>query len=141
MISICFVCTGNTCRSIMAERLLKKKLKENKISYVKVFSRGINACKENISENAKIILSEMHASDKDRKAIKLGKIDNNVLYITMTNAQKKIINSKKVISFNDLIGQDVLDPFGKDLNAYRNCADQIILGLNKLINKLSGGVK
>ena len=141
MITICFVCNGNTCRSIMAERLFKKMLKREKISFIKVISRGLNAHKENIATNAKIVLKEYHASDKDRKAIKLGKTDNNTLYVTMTQEQTSKIKSPKVITFKDLIGQDILDPYGQDLDCYRNCAGQINKGLENLLNKLIGGVK
>ena len=42
---IIFVCTGNTCRSPMAEYLLKKALKERKLKGFKVVSAGIHAKK------------------------------------------------------------------------------------------------
>ena len=38
-----FVCTGNTCRSPMAEMLLRHKLKKNKIKWWDVSSCGIAA--------------------------------------------------------------------------------------------------
>ena len=54
MIEICFVCTGNTCRSIMAERIAKKMAKQRKIKDVKFSSAGIYANGENISQNASL---------------------------------------------------------------------------------------
>ena len=110
MIKVCFVCTGNTCRSIMAERLMKKNLKDRKIKDVSVSSKGLNANGENITENAKNALKFFKANAKDRKSIKLKKIDNNILYVTMTEGQKNQIKSNKVISFKALIGKEILDP-------------------------------
>ncbi len=141
MINICFVCSGNTCRSIIAERLFKKMLKNEKVTFIKVISRGLEATKENITYNAKLVLKEYGALDKDRKAIKLGKIDNNTLYVTMTQEQKNKVKSQKVISFRDLVGQDILDPYGQNLDHYRSCAEQIYRGLEKLLKQLIGGVK
>jgi len=39
--SVLFVCTGNSCRSVMAEGLLKKYLRELGKDYIKVSSAGI----------------------------------------------------------------------------------------------------
>lgn len=136
MIKICFVCIGNTCRSIMAERLMKKVLKDRKIEGIKVASRGLSATGENISENAKIVLKEYRATYANRKSIKLGKIDKNTLYITMTANQKQAIKSKNVISFKELIGFDILDPYGQDIEVYRKSAKEILSGINILIEKM-----
>ena len=136
MIKICFVCTGNTCRSIMAERLMKKVAKEDNIPELKISSRGVYATGENINPNAKIALKKLHVSSANRKSVKLGKIDKNTLYITMTEQQKQLINSDKVISFKALIGKDIEDPYGQDESVYLETAKDILVGINKLIEKL-----
>ena len=111
--------------------------KEMKVPYI----CGFHLQPENITYNAKLVLKEYGALDKDRKAIKLGKIDNNTLYVTMTQEQKNKVTSQKVISFRDLVGQDILDPYGQNLDHYRSCAEQIYRGLEKLLKQLIGGVK
>ena len=108
-LKVCFVCTGNTCRSVMAEHIFKKMLKEHKIDDIKVFSKGFNALGDNIAENAKIVLKEKGIRARDRKSVKLKKIEKNTLYVVMNNDAKEKINGK-VISMTDLMEKDVLDP-------------------------------
>ena len=136
MIKICFVCTGNTCRSVMAERLMKKELKIKKIKDVKVCSKGLNAKGENIAENAKLALKEMEALSSNRKSQKLSKIDAHTIYVTMTNSQKNMINSKQVMSFDDLIGVEVPDPYGQNLDVYKQVALVLNEGVKVLVNKI-----
>lgn len=134
-IKICFVCTGNTCRSIMAERILKKMCKERNIKGLKVLSRGVNALGDNITDNAKEILKEFGALSKDRKSIKLKKIDFDTLYIAMTDDIKSRINGK-VICIKDLIGSEILDPYMQDLEVYRQTAQQLNKVNEVLIEKI-----
>lgn len=134
MIKICFICTGNTCRSVMAERLLRKKLKEAKIDDVKVSSKGLCAKGENIAENAKKTLKYYKALSGNRKSVKLKKIENDTLYIVMTEAMASKLGSSKVITMRSLIGKDILDPFGYGLDVYKQTAKEIIEALDNLIN-------
>ena len=134
-IKLCFVCTGNTCRSIMAERLLKKVMKDRKIKGLKVSSRGINALGDNISSQAKIILKRFCASDKDRKSIKLRKTDKNTLYVAMTDNIKRQIEGR-AISMKDLLGYDITDPYGQGLEVYNETAVQLLEGIDVLLTKI-----
>ena len=136
MIKICFVCTGNTCRSIMAERLMKKCLKDKNIKDIKVSSRGLKANGENISENAKKVLKKLKASSANRKSVKLGKIDKDTLYVVMNENMKNYIASKKIITMKDLIGEDILDPYGQNEDIYFSVAKKILQADEKLIEKI-----
>lgn len=135
MIEICFVCTGNTCRSIMAERIAKKKLKERNLKDLKLSSAGIYATGENITENAKLALKSLGYDGRNRKSVQLKKVKPNCLYVTVTNDHKKFINSKKVMSFEDLAGK-VIDPYGQDLNTYLKTAKEIERNVEMLLNKI-----
>lgn len=125
MINICFVCTGNTCRSIMAERLLKKTLKQKGVKNVKVTSRGIFAKKENISPNAQITLKKLKASASDRKSIKLGKTDKDTLYVVMTEDIRRYVKADNVVTVKQLIGFDILDPYGQSEDVYLQVAKDL----------------
>ena len=136
MIKICYICMGNTCRSIMAERLIKKSLKDKKIQDVKVSSKGIRAKGDNIAENAKLTLKKLHASAGNRKSVKLGKIDKDTLYIVMSENMKSYVSTQKLITMKDLIGEDILDPYGGNEEVYMYVALKIMDANEKLIDKI-----
>ena len=49
--AICFVCTGNACRSPFAECVLKSMLKQEGMDNIEVFSRGTLDWGENPDDN------------------------------------------------------------------------------------------
>lgn len=125
MINICYICTGNTCRSIMAERLMKKTLKDKVLKDVKVSSKGIFAKKENITPQAQATLKKLKASASNRKSIKLGKTKKDVLYIVMTEEMKSYVKADKVITMKQLLGHDIPDPYGQSEEVYMQVAKEL----------------
>ena len=135
MIEICFVCTGNTCRSIMAERIAKKLAKQKKMTDVKFSSAGIYAKGENITKNSATALKQLGYDGRDRKSVKLKKVRDKVMYITATDEHKKFVNAKKMISFGDLAGE-IIDPYGQDIEVYLETAKQIEQNVEVLLEKI-----
>lgn len=135
MIEICFVCTGNTCRSVMAERIAKKMAKARKMKNVKFSSAGLCATGENISENAAKTLKLLGYDGRNRKSVKLKKVKPDVLYVAVTDDHKRRIGSKKCLSFEDLAGS-VGDPYGQDMQVYEKSAKQIEKNVSMLLDKI-----
>lgn len=124
---ITFVCTGNTCRSPMAEALLRSKIKQKKIKWWDVASCGISAeVGGEISANSKLALSEAGISvDKFKpRQITQKIIKSSTLVVCMTaNHKKTLADADNVISINDIMGADLPDPYGRNIEAYRYVRD------------------
>lgn len=131
---IVFVCTGNTCRSIMAERIAKKMAKERKMEGVKFSSCGVDARRENIAKNAQIALKEYGYDGRDRKSVKLKKLKPSAIYVATNSALKKFLG-KNCISFADLYG-DVVDPYGQGEDVYKITARLIEKNVEVLLDKI-----
>lgn len=95
---------------------------------------------DQIANNAVLALREFGVFDIQYNSKQLSKklFTEADLVVTMTERQKQALpKSKKVVSFLDILGQDILDPFGQDEQAYFNCAQQIESGFDKIFEMLS----
>lgn len=132
-----FVCTGNTCRSPMAELLLRDKLKKRKIKWWDVSSCGIHAeVGGTISANSRTALEEIGIkADKFVPRQLTQKIINaSTIVICMTQSQKQLLEAcGNIFCIRDVCGYDVPDPYGCDLETYRSTRDALSRACDNLI--------
>jgi tRNA threonylcarbamoyl adenosine modification protein (Sua5/YciO/YrdC/YwlC family) len=138
---IVFVCTGNTCRSPMAEALLKKRLADRlgcKVSElddrgVVVMSAGISASAG--SRSAAEAIQTMHERGLDLTQHESQPLSERIVrfadvIITMTRGHREAIleawpEAEPRIELVSRGRGDVADPIGGPLDLYRRCAEQL----------------
>ncbi len=129
--NILFVCTGNTCRSPMAEGYLNSK----KISGVKAVSRGIAADGSPVSRNSALAMAEkdIDISSHISSQITAEDVDNTDKIICLSPSHK---NTLLILGVPEsklfVLGNGISDPFGGDLNIYRQTRDEIFTEIDKL---------
>ncbi len=141
MKKIMFVCTGNTCRSPMAEIIMKNKLKELGITDIRVSSAGLSAVDgEKISKNSFLALKGMGYKAYGFKSKRLTQkhMRNYDLVVCMTKNHKEYLkNFKNAVTMHELTGLgDVPDPYGQGLEVYERTAYCISAGCEIIISRI-----
>ena len=124
---ILFVCTGNTCRSPMAEIILKDKFKKHQIKDVQVRSAGLMVNpgdKINVNSRKALKLLGLKASGFKPKQLTEQMLKSFDLVLCMTAEHKRYLSGyKNVFTLGETVGMlDVPDPYGKNEQAYLETA-------------------
>lgn len=143
--NILFVCTANTCRSPMAAAIMEKIAIENDLD-VLIESAGIFAnVGGKASENAVKALDEMgiDLTFHETKPITEELIQKSDIILTMTRAHKELLKSlakDKVFTLKEYASgedTDIMDPYGGDIEEYKETARQIYDALVDVAEKIS----
>ena len=148
--NIVIVCTGNTCRSPMAEAILKDALikRGEQIDEFNITSAGISTINGlDASRHSISALKEINIDLKNHKSklLTLDLVEKSDLILTMTKCHKDaILNSlpqfsSKIFTLKEFADDkdiDIVDPFGGDLEVYKVTAYDIKNTINKFIDKI-----
>ena len=155
---VVFVCTGNTCRSPMAQFLFQKFLAFKGIEDVEVASMGVWADGvSGIMQNARQVLFSreiknvthisspfVHTTEKTTLFVGMTRAhQKNMIEIIQSNSYSTSKNkpkkpyTKNIISIYDIIDTDIDDPYGSDLTYYKITADLIAESCPKLLKYIN----
>lgn len=152
---IMFICTGNICRSAMAEGMMKKKIEDRKIE-VDVYSCGIYAeTGDYATYNAIEAVREYGVDISGHRAtnIRESAIEEMDLILCATVSHRQSVLylypelEGKVYTMKEYAGidengkdLDIRDPWGYDENVYCRCALEIEDCLEKIVDKLEESI-
>ena len=144
-----FVCTGNICRSAMAEAMLKK-IAQDKGKKVEVQSCGTDAYNGDFStdEAIEVMKDEYNVDLKNHRAknIMNADIQEFDLILCATRRHKIFVQQMfpnlkdKIFTIKEFAGEnedlDISDPWGYGIFAYRKCAEELNTLLNIIVDKI-----
>lgn len=137
---IIFICTGNTCRSPMAEGLFRRLLAESGITDITCDSAGLFANPgEPAADNAVAACRELGVDLSAHRAKPLSQemLQSTDLFVVMMQSHAGVLKSSGVPQEKiKVLGGGVGDPFGGSPAIYRASRDQIQKALEELLHEL-----
>ena len=147
---ILFVCSGNTCRSPMAEGILKKYLVANNLdNKFDVSSAGIFAFKgDKANIKSELVCSEnaIDISEHQAKPLDGQTMQSTDYIIVMTKELKAQIADRylndihKIYTLGEIAKKpeiNIPDPFGQSLEKYRDTYDMIDVLIKRFVQQLT----
>ena len=152
ILRVLFVCTGNACRSALAEVILRKMLNDYGISGVEVTSCGTKFYGELDRDDTMCRIAAEHGYKMGGKAVAMTEELLNLAdrIIVMTEGHRNEVTRlltyshwNRIVRFNDYCfgeSSDLPDPHYQSEYVYRTCFDTIEYGCREIVAKLNNEV-
>lgn len=134
---IAFVCTGNTCRSPMAEGIFNKIAQEKQLDII-AESFGLMAQSgAEVSRYSFIACEETGVDLSQLKSTSVDEVDLNKYekFYCMSQGHTKILNEIFDVPINRIQTLDINDPYGGNIDVYRACCKQIYEAVCRIIKE------
>ncbi len=136
---ILFVCTGNTCRSPMAEGLFQKMLTDKNAKNIECSSAGLFAMTgDEVSVNSVKACERFGVDISSHRARRITAyiLDETDKFVCMTKDHAASLSlyvpSEKII----VLGDGIPDPYGGDIERYMICANSIKTALSAQFDEI-----
>lgn len=126
MKKIMFICSGNTCRSPLAEGLFKKYLADNNINDIEVGSAGVGAFPgDEVSINSVLAAIKYGVDISGHRARNINPehLATTDVFFCMTDSHKSVLT--RYCDESKIAVLNVPDPYGRPLEIYEECAKQL----------------
>jgi len=138
--NITFICTGNTCRSAMAEGICKKMLSDRNITEISCRSCGLAAFTgDSASPNAIEAAKTYGADISAHRAVTANQyiLDETDIAVCMTERHKAVLISAGVKCRILVPDNGISDPYGGNLDVYKKCASELADYIERLLDVLT----
>lgn len=132
---VAFVCTGNTCRSPMAEAIFNKLAEEHGLDVVAESFGMMTATGLEVSQNSVVACSEIGIDISQKTAtsasdIELKKFDK---FYCMSQNHAEMLAHFYMIPVSKIEVINISDPYGGNVDIYRQCRDEIFNSVKEII--------